>query len=39
MKKTQLKGWVQTALIIWSAIDLELIAVALYMNRILEIGL
>jgi hypothetical protein len=39
MKKLQLKSWVQTLLIMWTGIDFVLIALALYMSRILEIGL
>lgn len=39
MKKLQLKSWVQTTLIMWAGIDFMLIALSLYMSRILEIGL
>ena len=37
--KMKLKSWVQTLLIMWAGIDFILIAFALYMSRILEIGL
>ena len=39
MKKLKLKSWIQTILIAWAGLDFVLIALALYMNRILEIGL
>lgn len=39
MKKLQLKSWVQTVLTVWVGIDCLLVAMALYMSRILEIGL
>lgn len=39
MKKLKLKQWVQTTLTIWVGLDLLLITIALYMQRILEIGL
>lgn len=39
MKKIQLKEWVQTLLTIWAGIDILLVVMALYMARILEIGL
>lgn len=35
----KLKSWVKTLLFIWTGIDIGLIALALYMSRILEIGL
>ena len=35
----KLKSWVQTTLIAWACLDFMLVALALYMNRILEIGL
>ena len=39
MKRIKLKSWVQTTLIAWAGLDFILIALALYMNRIFEIGL
>ena len=39
MKKLQLKSWVQLVLTIWAGIDFLLICMALYMSRMLEIGL
>lgn len=39
MKKLQLKSWVQTLLTLWVGIDFLLVVMALYMSRILEIGL
>ena len=39
MKKLQLKEWVKTTLMVWTGIDILLITMALYMARILEIGL
>ena len=33
----KLKAWVQTLLFIWAGIDIGLIALALYMERILEL--
>lgn len=39
MKKMRLKSWVQTLLTIWAGIDCLLVVMALYMNRILELGL
>lgn len=39
MKKLKLRSWVLTSLITWAGIDFILVALALYMNRILEIGL
>ena len=35
----KLKNWVKAVLITWAGIDFILIAVALYMQRILELGL
>lgn len=34
----KLKSWVETALCIWIGIDFGLVMLALYMQRILEIG-
>lgn len=34
----KLKAWVETTLCIWAGIDLGLMILALYMQRILEIG-
>ena len=39
MKKMQLRSWVVTTLSVWAGIDILLVAIALYMARILEIGL
>lgn len=39
MKKLQLKSWVQTTLISWGVLDFMLVALALYMERILELSL
>ena len=39
MKKLQLKSWVQTLLISWGVLDFMLVALALYMQRILELSL
>lgn len=39
MKKLQLRSWVQTLLTIWVGIDFFLVVMALYMSRILELGL
>ena len=39
MKKLRLKSWVQTTLIIWVGIDFTLIILALYMQKIYELGL
>lgn len=39
MKKLQLKSWVQTLLTTWAFIDIFLIAITLYMQRLLELGL
>ncbi len=39
MKKMKLKSWVQSILSIWLGIDILLVAMALYMERILEIGI
>lgn len=35
----KLRSWVETTLCIWAGIDIGLIVLALYMQRILEIGL
>lgn len=35
----KLKYWVKATLITWGAIDFMLVAIALYMQRILELGL
>lgn len=35
----RLKNWVKTTLIAWAGLDFALIALALYMQRILELGL
>lgn len=35
----RLKNWVITTLITWGVIDFGLVALALYMQRILELGL
>lgn len=35
----KLKSWVETALAIWTGIDIGLVILALYMQRIFEIGL
>lgn len=35
----KLKSWVESTLIIWALTDIMLIGLALYMNRILELGL
>ena len=35
----KLKAWVETTLWIWAGIDIGLIVLALYMQRIFEIGL
>ena len=35
----KLKDWLQTLLFIWAGIDIGLIALALYMQRIFELGL
>lgn len=35
----KLKNWVITILITWAGIDFLLVALALYMQRILELGL
>lgn len=34
-----LKYWVKATLISWGAVDMLLVALALYMQRILELGL
>lgn len=39
MKKLELKYWVKATLISWGALDMFLVALVLYMKRILEIGL
>lgn len=38
MKKYRLKKWVITLLITWGLIDFTLITLALYMQRVLELG-
>ena len=35
----KLKSWVETVLFIWTGIDIFLITLALYMQRIFELGL
>ena len=35
----RLKNWVKTTLIVWAGVDLFLVALALYMQRIFELGL
>ena len=35
----KLKSWVQATLIIWGVLDLFLLTLALYMQRVLELGL
>lgn len=35
----KLKTWVETTLCIWAGIDLGLVILALYMQRLFEIGL
>ena len=35
----KLKSWVQTTLLVWAGIDFILIILALYMQRIYELGL
>ena len=39
MKKMRLKPWVEIMLSIWTGIDIGLVLLALYMDRMLEIGL
>lgn len=39
MKKIKLRSWVVTALSMWAGIDILLVVIALYMARILELGL
>ena len=39
MKKLQLKLWVKTALLFWAGLDFILVALVLYMLRMIEIGL
>lgn len=39
MKKMKLRNWVETTLWVWAGIDIGLIVLALYMQRIIEIGL
>lgn len=39
MKKMRLKSWVITMLMTWFALDFFLVALALYMQRIYELGL
>lgn len=39
MKKIKLRSWVETTLSIWAGIDILLVVIALYMARILELGL
>lgn len=38
MKKLRLKRWVETLLIAWATIDIFLIAIALYFERLVELG-
>ena len=38
MKKLRLRSWVQTFLIMWTATDIFLIVLYLYMLRMVEIG-
>ena len=35
----KLKSWVQTLLILWCGVDFLLVAITLYMQRILELGI
>lgn len=35
----KLKGWVKKALFFWLGVDIGLVVLALYMERILELGL
>lgn len=35
----RLKSWIQTLLIAWVGLDFMLVAIALYMQRVLELGL
>ena len=35
----RLKSWVQTTLIAWAGLDFMLVAIALYMQRLFELGL
>lgn len=35
----KLRSWVKTLLIAWAGIDLMLVTIALYMQRLLELGL
>lgn len=35
----RLKSWVETVLFVWTGIDIGLILLALYMERLLELGL
>ncbi len=39
MKKVRLKSWVETMLTVWTILDIGLIIVALYMQRMLELDL
>lgn len=39
MKKLKLKAWVEPTLCIWVGIDIGLIVLAMYMQRLLELGL
>jgi hypothetical protein len=39
MRKIKLKDWVETTLFIWLGVDIGLIALALYMQRLFELGL
>lgn len=35
----KLKSWVETFLILWCGVDFLLVTMALYMQRVLELGL
>jgi hypothetical protein len=35
----KLKSWVETVLFVWAGIDIGLVLLALYMERLLELGL
>jgi len=39
MKRYKLKSWVETMLITWGILDFFLVSLALYMQRLLELGL
>ena len=38
MKKLRLKSWIESLLIVWTAIDIFLIVIYLYALRMIEIG-